>query len=366
MIAVTVRHALRIPILIATVGALASACKAKSASENVEPSRQVVQAPVVASSPPLAPASGLPRPAVPVAPPTQVEPSVQRFAGTDYDPGFLLEQLGRAEPVSFKPVGSTSTVFHMRLRGAVGAAFKATTANRPRGPASEVAAYRLSRCLQLDDVPPAVSRELAAKQIHALLDPKYQARWPEIRERMRVSEDGVVHGAAIYWIPVLADVGVDKQAGLRRLHEWLRTGGALPDAQRSLAASLSSLVAFDYLIGNFDRWSGDNVMGDARATFVYARDHDQAFPLGMGESLRQGLLRDLLRVERFSRRFHASLRRFTRVCLEQELARDPEGARGRLLSERQIADLLDRRQTLLSHIDALIALHGEHEVLAFE
>jgi hypothetical protein len=254
----------------------------------------------------------------------------------------------------------------MRLKGTVDAAFKATTGNRPHGPASEVAAYRLARCLQLDNVPPAVSRELPAATIHGLLDPRFERMWPTILERMGVAEDGVVRGAMIYWIPALSDVGVDKQAGRQRAHEWPRTGGDLPDERRSLAASLSTMIAFDYLIGNFDRWSGDNVLGNREASLVYVRDHDQAFPIGMGERLHRRVLDDLLLLERFSRGFDAQLRRLTRGNLERELARDRDGARGLLLSEHQIADLLDRRQTLLSHIDALIAMHGEREVLAFE
>jgi hypothetical protein len=161
-------------------------------------------------------------------------------------------------------------------------------------------------------------------------------------------------------------VGADKQRGLKRVEEWLRSGGTLPAQKRSLAASLSTMLAFDYLIGNFDRWSGDNVMGNSEGTLVYMRDHDQAFQVGIGEALHRHMLHDLLLAERFSRRFQASVQRFERGCLMQELKRDPEGRAGRLLSEHQIADLLDRRQTLLSHIDSLITLHGEAEVLAFD
>lgn len=340
------------------------ACSSESSGRapRREPPIRALQetAALLPAEPPVRPAQQ------PKASATSAIQALPRFAGLEYDDDRLLDQLSKAEPLSFKPVGSTSTVFHVRFKGAVDAAFKATTGSRPHGPASEVAAYRLARCLALDNVPPAVSREIPAAQIHALLDPKYQDRWSEIRERMGVSEGGTVRGAAIYWVAALVDVGVDKQRGLRLLQEWLRMDGELPVAKRNLAASLSTLLGFDYLIGNFDRWSGDNVLGNAEGSFVYMRDHDQAFPLGLGESLHRRMLHDLLLAERFSRRFHASVQRFERSCLSQELMRDPEGRAGRLLNERQIADLLDRRQTLLSHVDSLIALHGEREVLAFE
>ncbi len=333
---------------------LASGCDPSGAATHREPAPS---APAPQPAPPVAaPAAQAPAPA-PAAPPL-------RFAGTELLQDDLLRALASAEPLSFKPVGSTSTVFHARLKGTVDAAFKAPTAHRPHGPASEVAAYRVSRCLGLDDVPPAISRRIALEVLRARLEPRYETRWPEIEKRMRVGDGGAVLGAAIYWIPELADVGVDKQSGLRKAAQWLRVGGDLPEARRSLAASLSRMLAFDYLIGNFDRWSGDNVAGDAQGRFVYVRDHDQAFPEPMGEALHRKLLGYVLRCERFSRAFYLKLRSFSRQCLQRELAEDPEGPR--LLSERQIADLFDRRQTLLSHIESLVALHGEREVLFFE
>jgi hypothetical protein len=163
---------------------------------------------------------------------------------------------------------------------------------------------------------------------------------------------------------MLADVGVDKQSGRRLVGQWLGAEGAIPDGRRALAASLSTMVAFDYLIGNFDRWSGDNVAGDEQATFVYLRDHDQAFQLGLGEAVQRQMLDDVVRCERFSRRFYESLRGFDRSCLERELGQDPEGLA--LLGERQTAELFDRREALLSHIETLIAQQGEARVLIFE
>jgi hypothetical protein len=346
---------------------MSGACDARA-----EPEHVVVTALPAAPSPQSAPVAAAPSAAPPVGANLATgagthnaapEPGALRFAGTELAQDALLAELAHAEPLSLKPVGSTSTVFRARLSGGGTAAFKTITRNRPRGPMSEVAAYRLARCLRLDNVPPAISRRIAAHELHTLLEPKYEPHWSEIRERLMIGEDGTVRVAALYWIPVLTDVGVDKQRGLRLASEWLRVGGTLPSDRHSLAASLSTLFAFDYLIANFDRWSGDNVSGDPQATFLYLRDHDQSFPLAVSEAQQRRLLHDLLRAERFSRGFYASLQHFTRDCLERELAQDPEGAS--LLNARQIADLLDRRQTLLSHIESLIALHGEAAVLFF-
>jgi len=290
-----------------------------------------------------------------------------RFAGDGPEQDFVLEQIGRARPLSFKPVGPTATVMRLRLAAPFDAAFKPVTTVRPLGPAAEVAAYRLSRCLGLDAVPPAISREFAAADIRTALDPESRHDWPALRQRLGVADDAAaVRGVVIYWINDLTPVGLEKRGGLRLVREWLHAGGVIAETSRSLAASTSTMLAFDYLIGNFDRWSGGNVLGDARATRVYVRDHDLAFPVRMTEKLHRRLWQDLQHAERFSRRFYAALKQLSRECFARELTSDPAALRGPLLNVRQLAGVFDRREALISYIDSLIALHGERDVLVFD
>ena len=267
--------------------------------------------------------------------------------------------------MAFKPVGSTSTVFRMRLRGPVDGAFKAASKERPLGPTAEVAAYRIARCLRLDNVPPAVSRELPLRTLSARIEPESAEKWPEIAPRLIVDAEGMVHGAVMYWLKDLSDLDFGPGSARTTALGWLRGDGALPEARRPLAASLSNMFAFDYLIANADRWSGGNVMGDAHGTRVYIRDHDLAFSQqNPAQHRKQWQL--VSRVERFSRAFYAHLQALSRGCMERELLQDPRGASGELLSERQVRALLDRKQALVSHIQALIAERGEQAVLAFE
>jgi len=319
----------------------------------------------------IAAAQAAERAAPPALVATRATPAPQtsaplRFAGGGPVQDFVLEQIVRAKPLSFKSVSSGGAVMRMRLAGPVDAAFKPVTSVRPLGPNAEVAAYRLARCLALDSVPPAASREVPAATIREALDPESKQSWQQLRERMGVADEDMVRGAAIYWIPELANVGLERRAGLRRMSEWLRAGGELPHASRTLAASVSTMMAFDYVIGNFDRWSGGNVQGNAAATLVYVRDHDLAFPARMNEKLHRRLWHDLQRAERFSARFYAALKQLTPACFERELARDPGAASGELLTKRQFAGVFDRREALLSHIESLIALRGESSVLVFE
>ena len=328
--------------------------KASGPGSGPAPASAAAPAPASAAGPASAKATAVPggRGAVP------------RFAGTGLEQDLILRQLAVGQPMSFKPVGSTSTVFRMRMAGPVDAAFKSITVDRPLGPLAEVAAYRLARCLALDNVPPVVSRSLPLATLRDGLEPDQRAAWAKIEPLLNAGPDGLVHGVAIYWIPDLSNVGLESRGDERVALGWLRAHGALPDDRRALAGSVSTMIAFDYLVGNFDRWSGGNVRGDARGERVYVRDHDLAFPAKMRERLHRRLWHTVVQVERFSRGFYAQLRALDRACFERELAADTEATER--LSERQILGVLDRRHALLSHIEALIAVRGRERVLVFE
>ena len=286
--------------------------------------------------------------------------------GSRFSQDDLITQLQLAEPVSFSPVGSTSTVFRTKLSAVPGeAAFKAATRDRPLGPLAEIGSAAVARCLGIDTVPPAVARSVPL----AFLQKKLTAgTWAEIAPLLEPTKNGRVPGALIYWIPDLGDVGLNKAEGLARAKEWLRVGGKLPDADKSLARSVSVMLGFDYIIGNFDRWSGSNTKGNADKSSVYVRDHDLALPAKLNESLHKRLAAQMTIAERVSRGLHAYAQGLSRECIASEVARaQPEGASAQpQLTEKMLEGIFDRRDGFLSHVDALRAQHGDEAVLFFE
>jgi len=287
------------------------------------------------------------------------------FVGSSLDSDTILKALSQSELSALRPVGSTSTVFRSQLDAPFRAAFKAATQRRPLGPVAEVAAYRLARCLGLDNVPPAVLRRVPVSVLQQQLDAEFVRQWPRIAPRLLTEHDGSVEGAAIFWIEGLRKLDLASpsvRAGTQRV---LSLSEPLPDPPPPLAAGLSSLLAFDYLIGNWDRWSGGNVKGDATGQILYARDQDAAFGGRLSEPLQRRLLDPVLATERFSRQFVQRLRALTRSAYHSELARDAVFAERPRLDERSLARLFDRRATLLSHVNALIEERGEQRVLAF-
>jgi hypothetical protein len=286
------------------------------------------------------------------------------FPGTSLPVAQILSVLGAAELQKFRPVGTTSTVFRSAIAAPFRAAFKLATRQNPYGPVAEVAAYRLARCLGLSNVPPAVLRTLDVNQLRAGLEAPFRERWPSIAERLLI-QHGSVEGAAIFWVEGMRDLdmaaGPPRETQLRALSQ----SEPLPERMPPLAAQLSNLLAFDYLIANWDRWSGANVKGDLSGRILYMRDHDVGFAAHVGELQQRRMLGNLLAAERFSRGFVARLRALTRSAYERELAEDAGFAGQQRLSAASLDGLFDRRITLLSHVQALIDQYGESRVLAF-
>lgn len=287
--------------------------------------------------------------------------------GTPLTQADLIDRLKKAEPLSFEPVGSTSTVFRTRLAGVpFDAAFKAATHDREHGPLAEIGAAAVARCLGINTVPPAVGRSFPLEFLRGHVEGVDPAAWAAIAARLEVRKNGRVPGAFIYWIPDLGEVGLNKDEGLARAREWLRIGGTLPDANKELAASVSRMVGFDYIIGNFDRWSGSNTKGNAEKTSVYVRDHDLALPAKLGEPLHKRIASQMLIAERISRSLHAYAQGLSRDCILREVAlAQPVDPYSEQIDARVLEGILDRRDGFLSHVEALRALHGDEAVLFF-
>lgn len=332
------------------------------------------QAPT-AVPPAVPPPSVAPAPAAKPEPPSEraankrAAPSARstRMLGTPFTQADLIDRLEKAEPLWFKPVGSTSTVFRTRLAGVpFEAAFKAATRDREHGPLAEIGAAAVARCLGMSTVPPAVGRSVPLEFLRTHMEGVNEARWAEIAARFEVTKNGRVPGALIYWIPDLGDVGLNKDEGLARAREWLRIGGTLPEAEKQLAASVSQMVGFDYIIGNFDRWSGSNTKGNADKTSVYVRDHDLALPGKLGEPLHKRIASQMLVAERISRSLHAYAQGLSQDCILREIAlAQPDDPFVEKLNDSVIAGILDRRDGFLSHVEALRTQHGDEAVLFF-
>ncbi len=279
----------------------------------------------------------------------------------------LLDAIAHTAPRQFKPVGTSSVVFRMRLRSEHTAAFKPRSRQHLRGYRAEVAAYRLGQLLALDNVPPAVVRAIPMRLIRERFHPRYNdlETWNEIEQWCLRDPDGRVRGAAIYWIPEMEDQRLERAPQLVRWRAWLQQGEQVPERRQALARDLANMLVFDYLIGNWDRFSGGNMKVTPDGARLFIRDHNVAFAARLSRQV-HGRLRDrLMYTQKFSRQLIERIERLDAPAIEGALAADPSHAEDPLLSEEQIAGVLERRRTLLSYVGSLVDRFGREAVLAF-
>jgi hypothetical protein len=178
-----------------------------------------------------------------------------------------------------------------------------------------------------------------------------------------VERDGTIRGAAIFWCPVLRESRVDQERERARWSTWLRQRGALADTDRGRAEEISTLIAFDFLTGNWDRWSGANIPMDGSGHLVYL-DNNGGFSEPFGDRMLAGVMRHLRLVQRFSRAFVDHVRAMTEATVRTEMALDGDSAHPPL-NATQLASLLRRKDALLAYVDELVRRHGAENVLCF-
>lgn len=287
--------------------------------------------------------------------------SLPRFIGTDVEQDEILEVISTARSRSFKPVGHTSVVLRMRTVARVTAAMKLRSHAVPNGYRHEIAAYRIARLLGLDNVPPAIYRRATWKEIRRRFHEDRLEKRPAVRRAVIWDDDGSAPGAAIYWVKRMRRMGLENTS---KWSGWLRNG-EIPRGKRSLAQDLSTMVIFDFLIGNWDRFSGGNLRTDVTRSRVVLRDNDRAFSTPLLPRRYDALLAALTRTERFSSSVAHALSTLDEEMLGAELSEDPSHASAPLLDDRQTRDVFERRATILSYIAALVEARGEDAVLVF-
>jgi hypothetical protein len=288
------------------------------------------------------------------------------FGGVGPAIASIEQALRERTAIAAKPVGTSSVVFKLDLEGPIDAAFRPESRLNPRGHLSEIAAFRVGRGLGLTNVAPAVPRSLPWADLEKLVYAAKPEAWALLQPDM-MQRNGQVSGVAIYWIPEMRELGLDTDEGIARFSRWLSQAGTPASREKSklLAAQISTMLAFDYLVANFDRFSGANVQGDASGERLFLRDHNMAFFDPLRSTHHERILGRLKRAQRFSRTFVNALKELDAPRLSGALADPKDPPDFRVLSGGQIRGVLDRRTALLSYIAALIDTYGERNVLTF-
>ncbi len=280
-------------------------------------------------------------------------------------PALAADPYEAGDPTAAKSIGHTSYVLKLRLAAGLVAAYKPQSTlplgdRRYRG---EIAAYRLGRALGLDNVPRAIPRSFAASKLAAAFSTA-EGR-ADFARKAGVDENGSVRGALLPWIDGYEELPLDQPAWRTKWIAWLtREDAVIAPEDRKTARDISTMLAFDFLTANWDRWSGGNVARDRASGTILFVDNDGAFYDTPPAANLAAQLARLRRVVRFSRSFVAAVRALDGASLRRAIGDESPGHR--LLPDAVLAGVDARRTTFLGVVDERIAREGEAAALAFE
>ncbi|HVJ93214.1 MAG TPA: hypothetical protein VM580_25610 [Labilithrix sp.] len=264
-------------------------------------------------------------------------------------------------PKAGRSIGHTSVVFKLELPNRKKAVFK-PDARKVRGRyKGEIAAFRLARALGIDNVPTVCAHAFDASVVASALAANAEAS--KLFAAEAVVEQGRVYGAIIPWIDGLQFWPLEKGSVRSEVRRWLAAGGEIPPTKAELARQASMLVTFDFLTGNWDRYSGGNVGLDKSGRNVLFIDNDAAFvePLPKGFATKSRATLDA--TDRFSRSLVERIRALDEERLTSVFGQE---APGRPLLSAGVVSLVARRaKDLTAVVDAKVRAHGETETLYF-
>jgi hypothetical protein len=293
--------------------------------------------------------------------PATAQDSAGTFLGMEDD--FLIARL-RQQPIVRMKLnhGGSSLSFRVDLADGSRAAFKPAQTNLQTIPRKEVAAYRMNRLLGLSAVAPATPRMVSREEIFSHLHSDTVALVPRLRTEIIFDPRGNTAGVMMYWIPSIRESGLDTPEGVAESARWLTPGQPIPTEKRALAAQLSDMMVFDFLIANPDRFSGGNMMTNEDGSRLYFMDNTMSFfiePEG-NEKVRAALHR----TQRFSRRLYEVIGRISEETLARALAVAAEGEY-EILTKPEMRAVVSRRDYVRKHVEALVTSFGAQEVLYF-
>jgi hypothetical protein len=279
------------------------------------------------------------------------------FLGMDDE--LLLERMHTAEIKQAKlNKGGSSISFRLDFVDGSRAAFKPEQINPQTVPRKEVAAYRISRFLGFNAVPPATMRTFHRDDLVGKLPADAQFLAKRIDAETTFDAEGFTRGEVSYWIPVIADSHLDTLDNVMLWWRWMTVGEEIPADKLDLMQQLSSLLIFDMLTNNSDRFSGGNLMTSKDGHVLFWMDNTFGFQIEPEGHLRCRTY--LLRSQKFSRKMVANLRGFDMAALKRALQPEPG-----VLTEAEMQSVIARRDVTLRYVDGLIAQFGADKVLVF-
>ena len=320
------------------------------------------------------------------------------FAG---DPAFISPAIEVTDEMcdEIAPLGGGSTLtFKFKKKGENLGAFKPLQNRKQSNYRAEIAAWRVCELLQCDfrvpwNRPVKVERNMFNKLYNRSTSSKREAYRKELVDLTwtKEGERYYVYGTLKDWVPDFTRFPIEKTSMWRPwlsqdkfiendkyppLREALQPLNGQPFTQKLyteilrqapdlttelLASQISQVLVFDYLIGNWDRFSGVPEWAGVNCQFkdnkIVSIDNGASFPAYSNDKVYERFMM----TERFSMHMIDSLRALDKAQTFKLLFPDPSA-----YETSAFEQFWKQRSALLTRIDSLSQTYGSKRVLSFE
>lgn len=315
------------------------------------------------------------------------------------DPHFIqpAQLITEADCDEIAPLGGGSTLtFKLRKDGANIAALKPHQTRLQSNYRSEIAAWRLCELLDCAfDVPWNREVKIEKSTFYKLFERSRSSKKAEYRPQLKdiiwQDSDGKPHVFATLkdWVAKFTRFPIEYTAlwkpwlrqtdfvesfpplkdGLKPLRALSQTKDLYDDIlalapsldTKALAAQISEVLTFDFLIGNWDRFSGVKTWWGVNCQFaddkIVSIDNGASFPAYSNDKVRERFMM----TERFSAHFIERLR-----ILDKEETKKLLFPNATEHETKRFEQFWSQRAAVLKRIDTLSELHGVERVLSFE
>ncbi|MCK9460745.1 MAG: hypothetical protein M0R80_13990 [Proteobacteria bacterium] len=284
-------------------------------------------------------------------------------AGAGEDAAALVERLVASPLKGALPLSSRSLSVKVALESGDRAVWKPLRKTN-RTARYEVAFYRIAPLVGAERTPAAALRRLPLARLVGLLEVSHPESAQALRDEALAGADGNVGGAIIEWISALGPQRFQGETGWRQLAAWIGPDGPSPGEEPTVVAA-SRMVVADYVLGNWDRFSGGNLFAEEGGGGLWLVDNNGSFAR-WSDRQRARMDGQLAACARFSASQLERLKALTAGAVRAALAgEEARGVVDRVLTDEEIALLLERRDAVLRRVQDEVGRRGAQAVVVF-
>ncbi|MBN2341923.1 MAG: hypothetical protein JXX29_02165 [Deltaproteobacteria bacterium] len=257
-----------------------------------------------------------------------------------------LERLQNSPFRQVKPVSSRSSSVRLVFKDGRSALFKPLQKG-DHSARLEVAYFRIASMLDVQRVPVSVMRAVYPSRIETALQKEHEKIAADFMSTIERDEKGRVFGAMIEWLENLKPIGAENSKGK------IDPAALLRDASfRPLHPALARMVMTDYLLSNWDRFSGGNLFRISESNQIALIDHNEAF-YNLSQRQAEKLETALANMPCIDFALINKIRELTKEKI-QTVVQSHEWKKS-LLNDEEIENIMKRKTLLLRFIDERLA-----------